>query len=39
MKKIAKIVSFGKPREAQRFLYNVRPQRTGAKEKENEQWH
>ena len=28
--------SFGKTREAQRFLYNVRPQRTGAKEKENE---
>lgn len=28
--------SFGKTREEQRFLYNVRPQRTGAKEKENE---
>lgn len=28
--------SFGKTREVQRFLYNVRPQRTGAKEKEND---
>ena len=26
----------GKTRKVQRFLYNVRPQRTGAKEKENE---
>lgn len=28
--------SFGKAREAQRFLYDVRPQGTGAKEKEND---
>lgn len=27
---------FGKHREAQRFLYNVRPRSTGVKEKENE---
>lgn len=27
---------FGKTREVQRFLYNVRPRRIGAKEKENE---
>nr|DAO78777.1 MAG TPA: hypothetical protein [Caudoviricetes sp.] len=26
----------GKTREVQRFLYNVRPRRIGAKEKENE---
>lgn len=29
-------IAIGKTRKAQRFLYNVRPQGTGAKEKENE---
>nr|DAW17113.1 MAG TPA: hypothetical protein [Caudoviricetes sp.] len=30
------LLFFGKTREVQRFLYNVRPRRIGAKEKENE---